>query len=117
MPQAMLGVQDESIYFILGGWLHRGIVSFDRDERVYYFAGDDGQRSAPAPTLPELAALLAERRAPRRIAVNLTRNNVRSVRAVLNAGESVAEFVRGAVVEEVSRRRSEDQAALSDKEP
>lgn len=114
MPETLLGVNDESIYFALGGWLHRGIVGYDRDESVYYFAGEDGQRSATAPTLPELAALLAERRPPRRIAINLTRNNVRSVRAVLNIGESVAEFVRGAVVGEVARRRSEDQAALGE---
>src|SRR5579863_441097 len=112
MPQNLLGAQDESIYFVLGGWLHRGIVGFDREARVYYFAGEDGQRSATAQTLPELAALLAERRAPRRIAVNLVRNNVRAIRAVLNAGESVAEFVRIAALGEVARRRLEDHEAL-----
>lgn len=45
-----------------------------------------------------MAALLAERRQPRRIAINLTRNNVRGV--------------RGAVVGEVARLRSDDRAAL-----
>lgn len=110
MAQSLLGVQDESIYFVLGGWLQRGTVGFDRQERLYYFEGDDGQRTATADTLPALAALLAERREPRRIAVNLKRNNLRSIRAVLNVGESLSEFVRLAVLSEVDRRRAEDEA-------
>lgn len=110
MAQNILG--DESVFFALGGWLHRGVVSYDRQDRIYYFAGEDGQRIAYASTLPELVALLTEKRPPKRVAVTVNRGNVRAIRAVLNAGESLTEFVRVAVLEEVSRRRSEDEEAI-----
>ncbi len=76
MPQNLLAshespVLDEPI-FVLGGWLQRGTVSYDRQRRVYVFTGEDGQRVS-ADTLPKLAELLAEKRPPRQIAVNLKR--------------------------------------------
>lgn len=58
--------------------------------------------------------MLADRRTPQRIPVNLTRRNVRSIRAVLNVGESVTEFVRVAAIGEVSRRRVADLEAVKE---
>ena len=56
-------------------------------------------------------SLLAEK-PPRQIFVNLRRNNLRVIRVVLNAGETLSEFVRLAVLAEVARRRSEDDEAI-----
>ncbi len=121
MPQDPLAIHESPVpdepIFVLGGWLQRGTVSYDRQKRVYFFAGEDGARVATADTLPKLAELLAEKRPPRQIAVNLKRRNIRSIRKVLNVGESVTEFVRVAVLGECCRRRVEDQEGTASPAP
>lgn len=46
------------------------------------------------------------------IIINLRRGNLHAIRDVINAGESLSEFVRAAVLKEISRRRDEDQEAI-----